>query len=270
MHARTRVGLGTVAALVLVARGVWAQPATPDVTDLEFSCMRNVAKHGAKAAYNRFKCVTQCVKYAWKGVVDPAECQPPYGGATSVCLVDNAYHRRGVEDKYLLAIRKACDATLKPGRECPTCYSPSNDCSATGAASDWVQREALIADSFVPGVFCEVTGAGADELNCQRSTAKGIAKWLAASTQCYDKCFDNARRGVWQFSDCDVSAPQGGTAGCLNAARAKYAAYIDKECHPAGALPDCPDPDNYPDGDTWIGLADNWIFNDIPAEFCGS
>ena len=88
--------------------------------------------------------------------------------------------------------------------------------------------------------------------------------------QCYDKCFDNARRGVWQFSDCDVSAPQGGTAGCLNAARAKYAAYIDQECHPAGALPDCPDPDNYPDGDTWIGLADNWIFNDIPAEFCGS
>src|SRR6476620_5119257 len=42
MHARPRIALGTVAALVLVARGVWAQPAAPDVTDLEFSCMRNV------------------------------------------------------------------------------------------------------------------------------------------------------------------------------------------------------------------------------------
>ena len=89
--------------------------------------MRNVAKHGAKAAYNRFKCVTKCISAAWKRSVNPSECQPPYGGATSMCLVDSAYHRRGVDDRYPLAIRMACDTTLKPGRECPECYGTGVD-----------------------------------------------------------------------------------------------------------------------------------------------
>jgi hypothetical protein len=261
MFTYPKIALATLAALVLVARGASAQPAAPDVTDLEFNCMRNVVKHGAKSAYSRLKCVTKCMQGAWKGYVDPAECQPPYGGATATCLVDSVYHRRGVEDKYLLAIRKACDATLKPGRECPACYSAGGDCSQTGAASDWVQNIAGQADSFVPGIFCEVTGADLDEQNCQKSTARGITKYFAAASKCYDKCYLYARRGIGTFDECAPPATDGDTNGCLTAARAKYRAFIDQECHPDGALPECGS--TYPDGDQWLTLAGYWLEGNI-------
>jgi len=268
MVAHLKLMLACTVAGLAMAQGARAQPAAPDVTDLEFSCMHYLAGYGAKFAYARLKCVTKCMQGVWKGYGDPAECSPPYGGATASCMVDSVYNLKGAEDKYRLVILKKCDPVYKPGKDCPECYN-GGDCSETGAASDWVQNVAGQTDSFVPGVFCEGTGAQYTEQTCQRSTAKGVAKYYAAATKCYDKCYLYARRGIGTFAECAPPATDGGTNGCLTAANAKYRAFIDQECHKPGALPEC-GPFTYPDGTQWLDLTRIWLEGNIPAQFCGS
>ena len=103
-----------------------AQPADP--TDAEFKCMTGVSKAGAKFTGAKAKCAAKCQAGAAKvPPVNPiSDCYAPYtvGSATEKCIVtDPLKPGKSAEEKYVAAIRKACDPSFKVGTDCPECFA---------------------------------------------------------------------------------------------------------------------------------------------------
>jgi len=254
-----------------------AQPAAPAVNDAEFKCMASQSKAAGKFVGSKSKCVQKCLQAFWKvGSVTPeSDCLPPYGGTTAQCVDDTSVlNKKGAEDKYRDAIRKACDVTFKAGTDCPECFDANSDCSTSGYATNQVQNIEGQVDSFVPGVGCERTGADPAEQKCQLNTAKVLAKHVGSINKCYDKCMANARKGMGAFADCMPGSvpPASLTATCLNNATAKAVAGVDKKCNLVvpNANPDCPGPDQYPSGAAWVNLVNIAIEGNVPGNYCAS
>jgi hypothetical protein len=239
------------------------------VTDAEFKCQQSVNKAGSKFVAAKAKCVSKCLTNAWKGVATFPECFPPYGGPTAECVNDTVLDTKGAEDKFRIAIRKACDPTFKVGTDCPECYS-GGDCSESGEATDRVQNIEGQVDSFVPGVGCETAGADPDEQKCQLNTAKVLSKYVGGANKCYDKCFKNLRKGLVPTGACFPPVADVPTQDCLNKAANKAILGADKKCVDIGANPDCPGPDQYPSGAQWVNLVDLAIGGTLQTTYCGS
>jgi hypothetical protein len=259
-----------------------AQPAAPDVNDVEFKCMQQVNKAGAKFTGAKAKCVSKCLGGFWK--VPPlnpqSDCLPPYGGATATCIADPL---KGAEVKFANAIKKACDPNTKVGTDCPECYS-GGDCADTGEASNRVQNIEGQIDGFVPGVACERAGAAKEEQKCMLNTAKTLSKYVGAATKCYSKCYQNSRKGLapTNIADCNPFPADAATATCVTKAFDKSVAGVDKKCRAVGesgpgandgtiAVPDCGmGTNNYNDGFTWTNLVDFAVNTTLATTFCDS
>jgi hypothetical protein len=263
------VFVSAIVASMVFVRVAAAQPAPPDVTDGEFKCMARTSKAEAKFWTSKLKCVSRCFAGFWDGVFPESDCLPPsYGGASATCIVDSVLHAKGAEDKFALEIRKRCDPTFKLGTECPGCYA-GGDCSAAGFASQQVANFENQVDSFIPGVFCERTGAFILEQRCQRTTAKWLGKYMTYAGKCYDKCYRNARRGLVPFGDCAPPASDVPTAECLLVAEIKTAYYIDHDCHAPPSVPDnCGGP--YPTADEWVNLFRIVASGNVPPTYCSN
>lgn len=248
-----------------------AQPASPAVTDAEFKCMASLSKGAGKFVGSKAKCVSKCLQNFWKGQGSNLDCAPPYAGTTAECVNDTVLDKKGAEDKFRDAIRKACDPTFKPGTDCPECYS-GGDCSNSGEATNRVQTVEGQVDSFVPGVACEQAGADVAEQKCQLNTAKVLSKHVASINKCYDKCYSNARKGTITFASCVTPPSDPTTSLCLSKASGKAIAGIDKKCNQVvpNANPDCPGPDQYPDGASWTNLVNIVIEGNVPTIYCAS
>jgi hypothetical protein len=201
-------------------------------------------------------CVKKCLTLYWKGLAPESDCMPPYGGATFDCVVGSVHARFGLKlDEYCVS---------GPGADCPECYSGA--CSET-QLQDTVSTYAGQVDSFVPGVFCERAGAESFEQKCQVNASKAIAKQFQFSTNCYTRCFRNARSGG-DVSTCMPPATDPDLLACLQKYRTKSAVTIDKRCDDivySGSVPDC---GGYPSGNQWAGLVDYWVDGIIPQTFC--
>jgi hypothetical protein len=238
------------------------------VTDAEFKCQTSVSKAGSKFVGSKSKCASKCISNASKGVNPYSDCYAPYAGSTLLCIT-NPPLRKGAEEKFEDAIRKACDPSFKAGTDCPECYS-GGDC--TTEAADRVQNVEGQVDSFGPGVFCEQTpSADKLELGCELNTAKVLSKLVASINKCYDKCNANQRKGVIPAGSCNAPSPTDATTStCLNTANSKSIAGIDKKCTDAGAIPDCNTTDDYPNGTAWVNLVDLAISGNVPGTYCAS
>jgi hypothetical protein len=248
-----------------------AQPAPPDVTDLEFKCMRGAAKGEAKFVQAKPKCISKCLGNYWKGLIPTtADCFPPYGGITAFCINDTSIPGRSAESRFEAYMLKYC--VLASGADCPECYA-SGDC--TTAATDRVQNVEGAVDSVIPGIVCETAGAEPLEQRCQLRTLKTFGKYYASAVKCYTSCFQNARSDGTPVGDCippshGVPVTDGRTHGCLTSSRAKASATIHKYCHDTStpeAPPEC-GPDPYPDGDYWVDLIDQVVEGTFLPSYC--
>ncbi len=267
MRKRSIVHRALVAGLLgLVARTAQAQMLSP----LEFKCQLKTAASDAKFVSGKFKCVTHCWYDYWHSgsMSSYADCLPPYGGATALCIDDTILGVKGVENKYAATVLKAC--TPAPTRDCPECYS-GGDCAA--AASDLVSTREGEVDSFVPAVFCERATAMPQEQWCQEGVARVIAKLVAAEQKCYAKCEQNAFKGLIPSSSCLPPTSDATTGACISAAEAKTTFYIDQHCNDAEvphSEPECDDSSSYPDGAAWTNLTSVWVAGTISPLYCGS
>jgi hypothetical protein len=263
---RRFVMAGLVILLGVAAAGTaFAQPELPDVLPKEFTCMSTQTKGASKFFAAKVKCASRCMTYFWKGIMPEGDCMPPYGGTTSLCVNDTVYGAKGAENKFELALDKAC--VSGPGANCPECYA--SGCGTT-QSQDTVQTYEGQVDSFMPGFFCERAGAVPVEQKCQLNTAKIVAKYFYSAHKCYTHCFVDARSGG-DTTTCLPPASDGATIVCLSKARVKAAAGIDKYC--SGVLypdstPDCSG--GYPDGPSWTHLIDIWVDSTIAPTFCAS
>ena len=257
--------------VTLYAGSAGAQPAPPDVNDLEFTCMRGAAKGEAKFAGAKTKCVSKCLSTYWKGVMPtPSDCFPPYGGVTAICIHNPSVPGRAAEDRFEAYMLKYC--VQASGADCPECYA-SGDC--TVATSDRVHSREGVIDAFIPGIACETAGAEPLERICQLQTLKTFGKYYAAAVKCYTACFQNARGDGTPVGDCippahGVPPNDGRTHGCLTSARAKASATIHKYCHETStpeASPEC-GPDPYPEGDDWVDLIDSALETTFLPSYC--
>ena len=283
------------AATLLLVPLAFAQLAT----DAQFKCEQNVDKAGAKFVAAKSKCISKCAVNAWKAIGTFADCFPPYGGNTALCIKDTVNGLKGAEDKFTASIRKNCDNTFKAGTECPTCYN-SGDCSTSGYATDQVANLEGQVDSFVPGVLCETTGADPTEQKCENTTAKALVKQVSGVVKCYDTCQKNARALLFPESQCDPPASEPVTAACIAKVDNKAILTIDKACGPEcfggnttcgsntgacsndatvqcgcdadcgdqSAAADCSSTDDYPTGSAWVNLVDIAISGNQPNTYC--
>ena len=261
--------IASVLAVILGTAGLLhAQPAPPDVNDLEFKCMRGAAKAEAKFVGAKAKCVAKCLGNYWKGLfATPDDCFPPYGGVTASCIHEPL---KGAESKFEAYMLKYC--VLASGADCPECYA-GGDC--TVATSDRVQSVEGVVDSFVPGIACETSGAAPLEQRCQLQTLKTFGKYYTSGVKCYTACFQNARSDGTPVGDCipsshGVPVTDGRTNGCLTSARAKASATIHKYCHETStpeATPEC-GIDPYPDGDAWVDEFDQALETAFLPSYC--
>jgi hypothetical protein len=244
-----------------------AQPAPPDVTPLEFKCMQNASKAGAKFGVMRMKCVTKCVNSFWKGLVlDDTSCFFPYADLFTASCVQKA------EEKFEAAIMKKCTTDVFHVLDCPECYQ-GGDCSATGFPAVWTAQLGNQFDQFAPSIFCERAGAFLLEMRCQTTTSKVIPKYVGKIDRCFDKCMGLALKGLTTFPDC---IPAGAdppddpvTAACLAEARENAVDAIDHDCHPPPASPDaCGSP--YPDGAGWADYVELGFFPNVQTVYCAS
>lgn len=261
------------AALAAIATLAWTATAGAQafpVTDPEYKCMVSVSKAQGKFVGAKAKCGIKCIQNAVKGANPFADCYAPYGGATAECVDDTVLDKKGAEDKFRDAIKKACDPATKPGTDCPECYS-GGDCSSSGEATNRVQTIEGQVDSFGPGVFCEQPGADAAETKCELNTAKVLSKHVGSVHKCYDKCFANLRKGLIPTGSCyPPGPPDATTAACVSTASGKAIAGVDKLCGDVGALPDCSSTDDYPNGTNWVNLVNLAVEGNMPALYCGS
>jgi len=252
--------------VVLTVQAAGAQPITP----LEFKCMAKTATAGSKFVASKLKCVAKCWYEYWHSgsMASYADCLPPYGGVTAQCIDDTVFGLKGAENKFSIAIVKAC--TPPPTSQCPECYS-GGDCTAEAASR--VANDESQVDSFVPAIYCERASAMPQEQWCQRGVAVAISKQVAAEQKCYAKCEQNAFKGLILSSACLPPASDGTTQACLAAAELKSRTYIDGKCNDAEvphSVPECDDAGTYPDGTGWANLVSVWVSGTIPESYCGS
>jgi hypothetical protein len=258
--------------------------AAPVLTDAEFKCQTSVSKAGSKFVGSKAKCASKCIANARKvPPVNPvADCYAPYGGATEDCIVAGPIPGKSAEEKFNAAILKICDPLTKITNDCPECYS-GGDC--VSEAGDRVQNVEGNVDNFGPGVFCEQPGADKLENSCEANTAKTLVKLVGSINKCHDKCHSNERKGLIPAGSCSpaITPADGVTLACLNAARGKAVAGVNKKCRTIGesapgandgttAVPDCfgVDTNDYPDGSTWVTLVDGATNGQVPGTYCSS
>jgi hypothetical protein len=249
------------------------------LTKEELKCQTSTSKAAAKFVGSKAKCAIKCQQNAAKAVNPQSDCYAPYAGTTLTCITEPTF-RKGAEEKYEDAIRKACDPSFKAGTFCPNCFqAQSGDC--TTLAADRVQTNEGQVDSFGPGVFCQGYGQSPtpptkEELGCEVNTAKTLSKLVGSVNKCYDKCNGNAFKGLISASDCAPPASDPATSTCLSTAKSKAIAGVDKKCTALGAvaLPDCDEtngtPDEYPDGAFWVNTVSTVIEGNVPDTYCGS
>ena len=236
--------------------------ASAQLTDEEFKCQTSTNKASSKFVGSKAKCGIKCIGNARKGLNPFSDCYAPYGGTALVCVADPL---KGAEIKFENAIRKACDPTFKDGTDCPECYS-AGDC--TTEASDRVQNTEGQVDSFGPGVFCEQPGADDLETKCELNTAKVLSKLVGSVNKCFDKCNQNARKGLISQSTCVPPASDPVTTACIAKADGKSILGVNKKCGDVGAIPDCSATDDYPNGSAWTNLVEIAISGTIPTTYC--
>jgi hypothetical protein len=252
--------------VAMLASAAHAQP----LTALELKCQLKSALAEAKFVQGKYKCVSKCWYEYWHSgsMSSFADCLPPYGGVTALCINDTLYGLKGVENKFSAAIVKAC--TPPPTRDCPECYS-GGDCD--GEAASRVANVEGSLDSFVPGIFCEQATAMPQTQWCERGVAKALSKLVSAENKCFAKCQSNAFKGIVSASACQPFPTDPATGACVNAAITKTTIAIDKICNDAEvphSEPACPTPGTYPDGATWANLTTIWTFGNVVQNYCGS
>ena len=254
----------TAAALLL-----GAPPAFGQATDAEFKCEQLVDRAEATFFGNKLKCIRRCWEAAWSLAGSSADCVPPYGGATAECIDDTVLGRKGAENKFEAAIKKACDPATNPRADCPECYD-AGDCSSAGFATYEVQFIEGQIDNAYPGVVCE-PGANVGERICMLNVFKAAATETRGVTKCYDKCQATARTGAIPVTNCDpipVYPTDPATLACLASVEARAAASIDKSCALAGNIPDCNATDDYPSGTRWAQTIDAALSGNQPPTYC--
>ena len=260
----TTIARVVIAGLLLGTPGLGAaQPAPPDVNDVEIKCMANVAKAASKLVVGRMKCTSKCVSLIWKGLLldDPATCfVAPYNNAFMDACMDK------VESKFTLSELKKCDTNTTPTADCPECYSGGN-CVADAPAR--TSQVAAAIDGFGPDVYCERTGAFLLEMRCQTTVAKVIPKYVAKLIKCHDKCFALARKGLVGIASCGPPATDPTTQTCLAEARTNAVDAMDHDCGPPPASPDaCGDP--YPTGSAWADRVEAVFLPEVADTYCAS
>jgi hypothetical protein len=259
-----------------LALGSVASAALPNKAELK--CMTSVSKAGAKFTGAKAKCAIKCQGNAAKLVNPIAECYAPYAGTTLTCITEPVL-RKGAEEKYEDAIRKACDPSFSASATCPACGDYAGDC--TTFASDRVDTNETQIDGFGGAVFCLGNFPGSnntnaptkEELGCESNTAKVLSKLVGSINKCYDKCNANILKGTITDADqCAPPASDGPTATCLSAAKGKAILGIDKKCGDVGAIavPDCNNDstDDYFDGATWVNVVSSVIEGNVPTTYC--
>ncbi len=246
------------AAVSLALGGIASASGT--LTDAEFKCQVGVSKAGGKFVGAKTKCGIKCIGNAVKSVEPYSDCFAPYGGATAACI---STPLKGAEQKFTAAIVKACTV------DCPECYSGGN---CTQESTDRVSNIEGQIDSFGPGVFCNQPGSSAGETKCELNTAKTLSKLVASVDKCYDKCNANARKGLMAQSTCVPPVSDPATQACISGADGKAIAGVNKLCSDLGSssIPDCTNPDDYPDGASWVNLVEIAISGNVPGTYCPS
>jgi hypothetical protein len=220
-------------------------------------CQQGTSKAVSKFVNAKNKCVTKCVTNAIKGLNPVSECNPPYGGITAYCITDPL---RGAEAKALAAIRKVC---VTPNG-CPPCYSPDGNC--TTHSEDTVQNFEGMADSFVPGVYCDPAPTK-ERFKCMTYNGRALWKMWASRWKCYDKCYSNEAKGRAAPNSCNPPATDPPTVTCVEVARSKAALAIDKYCALPGFSPDCGFA--YPTGTEWSNLMGLAVDGSVGPNYCG-
>jgi hypothetical protein len=253
---RAVVQLGIAVVLVEAAA---AQQYAPKA---EFKCMQSVAKAGAKFIGSKTKCVGKCFTSVWKGLLPASECDVPYGAFAAGCIAS-------AEGKFGAAIRKACDPTINSSAACPQCYS-GGDCGLSGEAGTRVASFENQMDSLFPDLFCETAPTPFHlEIDCMVTAAKGVAKYFAKVTKCYDKCYGLVQKGLAASGVCQPPASEPFTVTCLDDARANYVKFIKHDCGPPPASPDgCGSP--YPTAEEWIDMTNTMAGGDVSLTYCAS
>jgi hypothetical protein len=236
-----------------------AQPNQPDVLPREFECMAKSFLGGSKVVTSMTKCVSKCFDSLWDGEVPESDCLPPYANRTAECTTS-------VATKVSYVVLNAC--TTGPGADCPECYTPSG-CGSEQADAVPMLFGGLF-DILVPDLFCERDGALPTERKCQLNAAKWVARHHLSVARCYRKCFVDARSGG-DVNTCMPPATAPGLLACLEAARTKTGANIDKYCDETrypDAAPECSSP--YPSGAEWASRVESISDPLIPVFYCGS
>ena len=259
------VGLAAGLLSLVELRTTLAQPNQPDVLPREFECMVAHTKFGGRFVVAKNKCVGKCLTRFWKGAAAESDCMPPsYGGATLQCI-DDDLTLKGVENKYQLQLEKVC--VSGSGADCPECYA--SGCESPHPEDTVTQYEDQF-DSFVPGLFCERTGAVRYEQRCQLYAARTVTKLFYSAHRCYTKCFVDTRSGG-DVTTCLPPATDPDTIACLVKVKLKSAVYIDRYCDDTrypDASPECSGP--YPSGEEWANLVGAWVDGLIAPTFCAS
>jgi hypothetical protein len=217
-------------------------------------CEYGTSKAIAKFVVAKNTCVVRCQANARRGLTPSSDCSPPFGGATLACIADPL---KGAATKAAASIRRVCPA---PGR-CPPCYS-GGDCNLH--ADETVADVESEFDSFVPGIYCEVSTAPTTA-KCADTTAKSLYKLFAGQEKCYDKCFKNEARGIAAPNSCVPPASDLPTQSCLSIVTSRTVASIDKVC--ATASPACWGGIT---GTQWTDLMSIFVGMEVPTTYCGS
>ena len=246
MSRKLSVGAAVVAAAFAAGIAVRVIPvgATP-LTSAELKCEFATAKAQAKFVASKGGCIAKCITGAAKGkVASPSDCDPNGGSGDSACIST-------AEGKTTAAQQKKC-----PSGSCPACYGEDNgdpnnahsgDCvhdsqTRTSDPNNPNSTETQV-DPFFTIIFCDSHGTDPNQadqkavLKCENSVSKNGGKLVGALGKCGSKCLAAAVKGK---STGHCSPPADGTSdmkevACVNAAKAKAAAGIDKAC-PSGTV----------------------------------
>jgi len=222
-----------IAAGTLVATAPAARAVDKDV----FKCEDANAKKSAKLAADIFKCIGKCTKRRQLGQDASAVCTDPPDPETQAC-VDKA------AAKYTKVILQKCEGLI------PACgeYAPFSPADTAGYAADQVAQNAPLTLSLVePLAFCAPITDPKDKtqvatFKCEAKAAKSAIGFATSSIKCLGKCAKRRDQKGEVGLDCEITSPglEAETVACIDGARAKAVAAIDKACiEKAGGFPDC-------------------------------
>lgn len=252
-------GFGVMMLLAAFAAGqVGAQP-----TDDQLKCQNNASKVVSKFVGAKVKCLNKCWSGLRKGEATN-DCVPASADGdgrdttTGACIL-------GAETKSNTGQVKKC-----ADEACPQCYDGGN--CASDASGKTNTAESLVDQQDNGGagtVHCNGGTQDTDKGKCQDNTAKVLSKFVAALAKCTQKCKSNEAKGTAATGSCDPPATDGATAACINAAKGKCVAGVDKKCGAVGATPDCWAP-GVNDGAGWCNLVQVIVDGQYAEFYCGS